>query len=202
MTGDMVIFLISAVVAVFGAVMMISVRNPVVSVLYLILSLVAQAVCYVQLGALFVGAILVVVYAGAIMVLFLFVIMLLNLRGSEDLGQPSSKVGRFSKYTISILLIMEMIFIVKQMAFPEVVTGILGTQVETFGSVESVAKLLFTKYMYPFQLTGILLTVAVVGAVVIARREDNEENLPHNDDDAAITDESTAINPPTGGALK
>ena len=195
MTGDMVIFLISAVVAVFGAVMMISVRNPVASVLYLILSLVAQAVCYVQLGALFVGAILVVVYAGAIMVLFLFVIMLLNLRGSEDLGQPSSKVGRFSKYTISILLIMEMVFIVKQMAFPEVVTGILGMPVDNFGSVESVARLLFTKYMYPFQLTGLLLTVAVVGAVVIARREDNEENMTKSDDTAPT-------NPPTGGALK
>lgn len=195
MTGDMVIFLISAVVAVFGAVMMISVRNPVASVLYLILSLVAQAVCYVQLGALFVGAILVVVYAGAIMVLFLFVIMLLNLRGSEDLGQPSSKVSRFSKYTISILLIMEMVFIVKQMAFPEVVTGILGMPVDNFGSVESVARLLFTKYMYPFQLTGLLLTVAVVGAVVIARREDNEENMTKSDDTAPT-------NPPTGGALK
>lgn len=195
MTGDMVIFLISAVVAVFGAVMMISVRNPVASVLYLILSLVAQAVCYVQLGALFVGAILVVVYAGAIMVLFLFVIMLLNLRGSEDLGQPSSKVSRFSKYTISILLIMEMVFIVKQMAFPEVVTGILGMPVDNFGSVESVARLLFTKYMYPFQLTGLLLTVAVVGAVVIARREDNEENMTKSDDTAAT-------NPPTGGAQK
>lgn len=195
MTGDMVIFLISAVVAVFGAVMMISVRNPVASVLYLILSLVAQAVCYVQLGALFVGAILVVVYAGAIMVLFLFVIMLLNLRGSEDLGQPSSKVGRFSKYTISILLIMEMVFIVKQMAFPEVVTGILGMPVDNFGSVESVARLLFTKYMYPFQLTGLLLTVAVVGAVVIARREDNEENMTKSDDTAPT-------NPPTGGELK
>lgn len=195
MTGDMVIFLISAVVAVFGAVMMISVRNPVASVLYLILSLVAQAVCYVQLGALFVGAILVVVYAGAIMVLFLFVIMLLNLRGSEDLGQPSSKVSRFSKYTISILLIMEMVFIVKQMAFPEVVTGILGMPVDNFGSVESVARLLFTKYMYPFQLTGLLLTVAVVGAVVIARREDNEENMTKSDDTAPT-------NPPTGGAQK
>ncbi len=195
MTGDMVIFLISAVVAVFGAVMMISVRNPVASVLYLILSLVAQAVCYVQLGALFVGAILVVVYAGAIMVLFLFVIMLLNLRGSEDLGQPSSKVGRFSKYTISILLIMEMVFIVKQMAFPEVATGILGLPVDNFGSVESVARLLFTKYMYPFQLTGLLLTVAVVGAVVIARREDNEENMTKSDDTAPT-------NPPTGGAQK
>ncbi len=98
MTLDTVIFFISAVVAVFGATMMIAQRNPVASVLYMILSLVAQAVIYVQLGALFVGAMLVIVYAGAIMVLFLFVIMLLNLRGSEDLGHTRRRSAQFTKY--------------------------------------------------------------------------------------------------------
>ena len=89
MSLDLAIFVVSALVAVFGATMMIFQRNPVASVLYLILSLVAQAVLYVQLGAAFVGAVLIIVYSGAILVLFLFVIMMLNLRGSEDLGEPS-----------------------------------------------------------------------------------------------------------------
>ena len=172
MNADSVIFLISAVVAVFGAVMMISVRNPISAVLYLILSLLAQAVCYVQLGALFVGAILIIVYAGAIMVLFLFVIMLLNMRGTEELGASSGVVSRFTKYTIRILLIMEFLFIIKGVPFQAVATGILSVPVDNFGSIESVARLMFTKYMYPFQLTGILLTVAVVGAVVMARRDE------------------------------
>ncbi len=176
MTLDVVIFFISAVVAVFGATMMIAQRNPVASVLYLILSLVAQAVCYVQLGALFLGSLLVIVYAGAIMVLFLFVIMLLNLRGSEDLGKPSSRLGRFTKVIVAILLVVELLFVVKSVVLPVVPTGIMVAPSE-FGSVPSVSRLLFTKYLYPFQLTGILLLIAVVGAVVIARKDRDDDHL-------------------------
>jgi len=168
MNLDAVIFIISAVVAVFGATMMIAQRNPVASVLYLILSLVAQAVCYVQLAALFLGAILVVVYAGAIMVLFLFVIMLLNLRGSEDLGQPQA-LGRFTKYTVGILLTLELVFIIKGAPIKAMATGLVGTVPDDFGSVEQVARLMFTDYLYPFELTGVLLLIAVVGAVVVAK---------------------------------
>ncbi|MCP4683965.1 MAG: NADH-quinone oxidoreductase subunit J [bacterium] len=169
MNLDTVIFIVSAVVAVFGATMMIAQRNPVASVLYLILSLVAQAVCYVQLSALFLGAILVVVYAGAIMVLFLFVIMLLNLRGSEDLGQPPKALSRFTKYTIGILMTLELVFIIKGAPLKAMATGLIGKAPDGFGSVEQVARLMFTDYLYPFELTGVLLLIAVVGAVVVAK---------------------------------
>ncbi|PWB74739.1 hypothetical protein C3F09_03360 [candidate division GN15 bacterium] len=192
MTIDAVIFVISAVVAIFGAAMMIAQRNPVASVLYLILSLIAQAVIYVQLGALFVGIMLVIVYAGAIMVLFLFVIMLLNLRGSEELGKPSGRVSRFTKYVITLLFFVELIFVIRGVALPpapELVTN----QPDAFGSVKAVSMLLFTKYLYPFQLTGVLMLIAVVGAVVIARREHPGE-LP--DDTAA---ESTLAETPKEG---
>jgi NADH-quinone oxidoreductase subunit J len=172
MTLDTVIFMVSAAVAVFGATMMISQRNPVGSVLYFILSLLAQAVVYVQLGALFLGAILIVVYAGAIMVLFLFVIMLLNLRSGTDLGAPMKPLSMFTKITIPLLLVLEFFFVVHKVVIDrEVATGIMSRVSEQFGSVREVATLLFTDYMYPFQLTGLLLLIAVVGAVVIARRE-------------------------------
>jgi len=174
MTGDMIIFAISAVVAVFGAVMMIAQKNPVASVLFLILSLLAQAVCYVQLGALFLGAVLVVVYAGAIMVLFLFVIMLLNLRGCEDLGMPAHPMHSFAKFLLAGLLGLELVLIVKTVFMTQAATGIMAKPESDFGSVTQVAKLLFTKYMYPFQLTGILLLVALVGAVVLARKDRSE----------------------------
>jgi len=170
MTFDLIIFVVSAVVAVLGATMMIAQRSPVASVLYMILSLVAQAVCYVQLGALFLGAILVVVYAGAIMVLFLFVIMLLNLRGNEDMGAPAPAVSQFTKLVFGILLTLELAFIVKAAPFSGSTTGIVGTQSDAFGSVKAVAEMMFTDYLYPFELTGLLLLVAVVGAVVIARK--------------------------------
>ncbi|UCC43094.1 MAG: NADH-quinone oxidoreductase subunit J [Candidatus Zixiibacteriota bacterium] len=175
MTVDTVIFFISAAVAAFGATMMIAQRNPVASVLYMILSLVAQAVCYVQLGALFIGAVLVIVYAGAIMVLFLFVIMLLNLRGSEDLGGPSTPVSLTTKLLVPVLLVAELVFIVRS-AFTEAAsTGIMAAPEAGFGEVASVARLLLTRYLYPFELTGILLLVAIVGAVVMARRERGDE---------------------------
>lgn len=171
MTFDLIIFGVSAVVAVFGAIMMIAQRNPVASVLYMILSLMAQAVCYVQLGALFLGAILVVVYAGAIMVLFLFVIMLLNLRADEESESSRPAVSQFTKYVFGALLILELVFIVKAASFDTV-----GAQVsEEFGSVKQVAMSMFTDYLYPFELTGILLLVAVVGAVVLAKRESSSD---------------------------
>ncbi len=170
MNLDLIMFTVSAVVAVFGATMMIAQRSPVASVLYMILSLVAQAVCYVQLGALFLGAILVVVYAGAIMVLFLFVIMLLNLRGSEDLGAAPPPLSQLTKYIFAVLLTLELVFIVKAALLAQTTTGILETPADGFGSVQSVAKSLFTDYLYPFELTGVLLLAAVVGAVVIGKK--------------------------------
>lgn len=190
MTLDAVIFVISAVVAIFGAAMMIAQRNPVASVLYLILSLVAQAVIYVQLGALFVGVMLVIVYAGAIMVLFLFVIMLLNLRGSEDLGKHSSPVSRFTKYVVSLLLFIELVFIIRGVSLPAAVEAV-NPQADTFGSVKAVSMLLFTKYLYPFQLTGVLMLIAVVGAVVIARKERTDEMPDETPSESAPTEQSS-----------
>jgi NADH-quinone oxidoreductase subunit J len=180
MTLDTIIFGISAVVAVFGAVMMISQRNPVASVLYLILSFVAQAVLYIQLSAMFVAVMLVIVYAGAILVLFLFVIMLLNLRGTEDLGKHSAPISLFAKGAVSFLLLVELLFVIRGLYIEAPRAGVMTMQPETFGTVKSVALLLFTKYLYPFELTGVLLLAAVVGAVVTARHEhpgDTEEGL-------------------------
>ncbi|MBN2226803.1 MAG: NADH-quinone oxidoreductase subunit J [candidate division Zixibacteria bacterium] len=171
---EVVIFYLSALIAIGGAVLMIAQRNPVASVLYLIVSLAAQAVLYIQLSALFVGALLIIVYAGAILVLFLFVIMLLNLRGEHFEGQDQ-KVGRITKYVLSGLFFIELVIIVRQLAIPAR-TDIVSAQTATdFGGVEPVAELLYTKYLFPFELTSVLLLVAVVGAVVMARREKSEK---------------------------
>ncbi len=194
MSGDLIIFFFSALVAVFGAVMMIAQKNPVASVMYLILSLVAQAVCYVQLGALFLGAILVIVYAGAIMVLFLFVIMLLNLRGREDLGIPPHPMRTVSKLVITILLMVELVFAVKSVFMPTIADGFMAQpQATDFGTVKQVATLLYTKYMYPFQLTGVLLLVAVVGAVVMARKDEHDEEISDTSADTNMRETSQKV---------
>lgn len=172
MNLDTIVFFVSAIVAVFGATMMITQRNPVASVLYLIVSLVAQAVLYVQLGSVFMATVLIIVYAGAILVLFLFVIMLLNLRRREDLTDQSPPVSRFAKYLVSVLLFVEMFFVIRSGFFPDVGgVGVMSTPLSSFGSVEEIATLLFTRYLYPFELTSVLIVAAIVGAVVIAKRD-------------------------------
>ncbi len=180
MTLDLVIFLISSVVAVFGATMMITQRNPIASVLFMILSLLAQAVLYIQLGALFMGAVLVIVYAGAILVLFLFVIMLLNLRGHESLGQPSPPISLTIKYALAVLFVLELIMVVKSSFSSDLFAdagspGVMVMQTDTFGAANDVAVLLFQRYLYPFELTSILLLVAVVGAVILAHRSRDDD---------------------------
>lgn len=173
---DTVVFLIAAVLAVLGGTMMVAQRNPVLSVMYLILSLVAQAILYAQVGALFLGAVLVIVYSGAILVLFLFVIMLLNLRGTEDLGRGSNPVSRAGKFFLAFLFVIELILVVKTGFFrSSVEIGFMHPATQNFGSVESVATLLFTKYLYPFELAGLLLLAAIVGAVVMTRNPSPKE---------------------------
>ncbi|RKX21795.1 MAG: NADH-quinone oxidoreductase subunit J [Candidatus Zixiibacteriota bacterium] len=176
MNLDLIIFVVSAIVAIFGASMMIFQRNPIASVLFLILSLVAQAVLYIQLSALFMGAMLIIVYSGAILVLFLFVIMMLNLRAGEDLGAPSSPISKTVKYSISFLMFVELAFIFRGgTGLDSAAVGIMNTSPDNFGSIEQIAELLFTRYLYPFELTSILLLAAIVGAVIIARRDSVED---------------------------
>ncbi len=190
MNLDTIIFLVSAVVAVFGATMMIAQRNPVLSVLYLILSLVAQAVLYVQLGALFLGAVLIIVYSGAILVLFLFVIMLLNLRGGEDLGHGSKPISRVTKFVLALLFVFELIAVVRtSLLSADSPIGMMTAIPVDFGSVKAVATLLFTKYLYPFELAGVLLLAAIVGAVVMTKDTDDESPA----EIAGVADESDRI---------
>jgi len=173
---DTTVFLVAAVLAVLGGTMMIAQRNPVLSVMYLIMSLVAQAILYAQLGGLFLGAVLIIVYSGAILVLFLFVIMLLNLRGTEDFGRGSKPVSRFAKLLVSFIFVVELILVVKTGFFrSDVEVGFLHPASGEFGSVESVATLLFTKYVYPFELAGLLLLAAIVGAVIMTRNPSPQE---------------------------
>lgn len=143
--------------------MVITVRNPVGSVLYLILSLLAQSVLYVQLGGLFVAAFLVLVYGGAILVLFLFVIMLLNIRHS-DLGPETAPMIKPFAWVFGIVLLAESVWVAMSSRVR------LSLISDDFGSVPEVARLLYGKFVFPFELTSILLLVAIVGSVVMAKR--------------------------------
>lgn len=161
---EMIMFATAAIIALVSAIMVITVKNPVGSVLYLIISLLAQSVLYIQLSGLFVAAFLVLIYGGAILILFLFVIMMLNIRYA-DLGDDNLKKIKPWAWCFGLVLLAEMVWMSMGTASRMAVSD------ESFGSVSKVAELLYTKFVFPFELTSILLLIAIVGAVVMARKE-------------------------------
>jgi NADH-quinone oxidoreductase subunit J len=169
--GDMefVIFCIMALVSVVCAILVISHRNPVASALFLIATMVSLAILFLTLNAPFLAAIQIIVYAGAIMVLFLFVIMLLNLR-RDEFGPERRKAQRFFAILFGFLFLILVATAIdvglSTLRHPEVPTEGLAP-----AGVEPLAELLFTKYLFPFELASVLLLVAIVGAIVMAKRK-------------------------------
>lgn len=163
---ELAIFIIAAVVAIAAALMVVLQHNPIAGVMYLVTTFVAQAVLFIQLNAAFVAILQIMVYAGAIMVLFLFVIMLLNLR-REDFGKDIKFRFRPIAVALAIVLLVETLVAIHAANS----AGKAGAGLpEAFGSISQVGMLLFTDYLYPFELTSILLLVAILGAVVMAKR--------------------------------
>jgi NADH-quinone oxidoreductase subunit J len=167
---EKVLFIIFAVTAIASALNILLQRSPLYGALSLIATLASLSAIYVTLHAQFLAAIQIVVYAGAIMVLFVFVIMLLN----EPKDQPQiekQKWLRFLAIPFAGLLIAEMFYVirsVKPLMLPATSAEGAGQAV---GTVSSIGKALFTDYLLPFEVTSVLILMAVVGAMVLARRE-------------------------------
>jgi NADH-quinone oxidoreductase subunit J len=167
MTTDLWVFLGLALIAVASAVSMLVSRNAIYSALFLVLNFVTVAVLYLLLNAAFIALVQVTVYAGAIMVLFLFVIMLL---GAErvDTGR-GLKWQQPAAALLGAALLAELVYVffggaVGQAAPAALLTG-------AFGSPSSVGMLLFSDYLLPFEVTSIVLLAAMVGAIVLARED-------------------------------
>ena len=164
---ELAIFILTSLVAIVAALLVILQRNPIASVMYLVTTFVAQAILFIQLRAAFIAILQVIVYAGAIMVLFLFVIMLLNLR-REDFGKDIKLKFKPLAIAFSVVLLIETLVVINASMIPALPGADLPT---TFGSVQGVGKELFTTYLYPFELTSVLLIVAILGAVVMAKKK-------------------------------
>ena len=164
-------FWIFGAVAVVGGLSCITRKNPVASALWLVVTLFALAAMYVLLDAQFIAALQVLVYAGAIMVLFLFVIMLLNLGrpGPSDIKGP---VGVGVAVLLGGTLLLQL-RVLRQAAPPDAITLPEGTMaaLQQQGMVAAVAGPLFDAYLIPFEITSLLLLAAIVGAVVLAKRK-------------------------------
>lgn len=161
---DLVTFLALAVPLVAVAIMVIAHPSPVYSALFLVLTLFLLAVYFLFLDAHVVAALQIIVYAGAIMVLFLFVIMLLNLQ-SETLRTQRHGLGRVAVIGGVVLAAELGLLLARPTADPAP-----DAPPEGFGTVEALSRELFTTYVLPFEVTGLLLLVAVIGAVVLAKR--------------------------------
>ncbi len=174
---ETVIFLIFAALAVGSALVVVGHRNPVYSTMSLVLTLFAMAVLFVLLGAPFLGALQILVYAGAIVVLFLFVIMLLNLQKSEK----SRLTAQLGVAILGALIFVGMVGLV----FWRVGAPALQPMTEDLVSLKVLSTVLFSDYLLPFEVVGLLLLVAVVGATVAARRAPEpgtESVLPPRED--------------------
>jgi len=166
MTTDLILFLVLATVAIASGVGMLFSRNAVYAALFLILNFGTVAVFYVLLSGPFIALAQVTVYAGAIMVLFLFVIMLL---GAERTGRtPAVRWLRPLALGLGVVLMMEAAYIILTQigAFP---AG--GAPAAAFGSPTQVGEVLFNRYLLPFEVTSVLLLVAMIGAIVLTKKQ-------------------------------
>ncbi len=166
---EAILFYVFAAVMVISSLMVVFRKNPVHSALFLVLTFFCLGGIYLLLNAQFIAAVQVIVYAGAIMVLFLFVIMLLNLE-RETASQSGHGVQKFSAIILSVVLAVSLGSIMTA----RVLTGEKGVysleKVNAIGNSEVIGKLLFTDFLLPFEITSILLLAAIIGAIILAKK--------------------------------
>lgn len=154
------------VVVVFGAAVVIN-RNPIASALSLVLSFMGLAALFMSLDAFFIGIIQVLVYAGAVMVLFLFIIMLLDLRTEQR--RKINLVAFAGGLAVALALLIQINFVIGHLAAAKRPFPLLPAQ--RTDDVRNVGALLFANYNLPFQIIGVLVLVATIGVIVLSKRE-------------------------------
>jgi NADH-quinone oxidoreductase subunit J len=164
-----IMFFVCALLAVAGAVVLILAHEPIHSALALILVMMSLAVLYLLLGAPFIAAVQIIVYAGAIMVLFVFVIMLLN-AGVEE-RTDFSKIAKFAGVPLGFFLLLEIAHWLAHSQAGTAIANGAGASVEA-ASTNTLSLLLFQQYLFPFEATSILILIAILGALVLARKEE------------------------------
>jgi NADH-quinone oxidoreductase subunit J len=159
---------LAAVAAVAGLLVVIQ-RHAVYSALYLVITMGALAGMYVLLEGHFIWIIQVIVYAGAIMVLFLFVIMLLDIRREEVMWAKRDRGQILLAAILSLVLLAELLLALGRSYLPA--ARMAPAVAEGFGTTQTVGRLLFTDYLFPFEITSVILLIAMVGAMVLAKKQ-------------------------------
>jgi NADH-quinone oxidoreductase subunit J len=164
-TAELAIFFVLAALAVLGAASLILQRHPIHSALSLIVVMVALAGLYLLMGAEFVAAVQIIVYGGAIMVLFVFVIMLLNAGVEEHTNV--SKLAGIAGIPLAVALLGFLAVVIARSSE----SGQTGLQSGALANTKEISMMLFREFVYPFELTSFLILVAILGAIVLAQRE-------------------------------
>lgn len=169
-------FYLFGLIAIVSSLVFVTRKSPVAAALWLVVAMFCIAAEYILLNAQFIGAMQIIVYAGAIMVVFLFVIMLLNLGKPSEIIDARGIWGKLLAAFVALALVAEVGYIAivglpsEQYVVP---AGHLEHEMIKYGAVGSVAKSLYRDYALAFELTSILLLVAIVGAVIIGRRKED-----------------------------
>jgi NADH-quinone oxidoreductase subunit J len=166
---QLAIFIIFAVLALAGALNLLLQRHPINSALSLVVVMLSLAVLYWSLGAEFLAAAQVIVYSGAVMVLFVFVIMLLN--AGEEERTTGSKAAYFAGIpgALAVFCLLSYVFLRENRLIGGV--HLSSASAGTISNIQQISTLLFTKLLLPFEVTSVLILVAILGAVVLARKE-------------------------------
>jgi len=162
------VFVVCAILAIVGAVSLILAREPVHSAFSLILVMVSSAVLYLLLGAPFVAGVQILVYAGAIMVLFVFVIMLLNAEVEERTDW--SKIAKWVGVPLGIVVLAGIWYLLLRSAPGEAIANGVGSS-GIPASTRDLSTQLFQEYLFPFEATSILILIAILGALILAKKD-------------------------------
>ena len=169
---ELFVFVAASIMVLAGAIGVVTRSNPVHAALSMVLTLFGVAVMFVSLEAHFLAAVQVIVYAGAIVVLFLFVIMMFDLRKNQP--ESKSNLTKLAGSVVAGSLLVVLIALIRQNNF-------MSPKIEGFnsqtGMVENLGKVLYSEYLLPFELVSILFFVAMVGAVLLGKREAGERNF-------------------------
>ena len=166
---ELIVFVFAGGACLAGAVGVVASKNPVHSALSLVGTLFGIGVLFIAEDANFLAAVQVIVYAGAIVVLFLFVIMLLGVDEADDLRVEPLVGQRAAAGFIGLAILALPVLAMASTGFEA--TGVLGERDPEVPDIEQLGELLFTRYLYAFEITSLLLVIAVVGAVLLARRQ-------------------------------
>jgi NADH-quinone oxidoreductase subunit J len=166
-----IIFAATALVAVFAAVMVITRRNPIHAAMFLILNFLCIAVLYLLLNFQFIAIIQVMIYAGAIMMLVVFVIMLLSTEEEERERKLRASFAKIIGSVLVFILFVLLCFGVAVQSLPGEQGEFTAERIAQLGDIRTIAGLLFTKFLFPFEVASIILLVGIIGAVILSKKE-------------------------------